>query len=251
VEEEAEGSLMVERTHPETGEKAVARGTQELLADFEALNAVLCQHKQLGLVKIELANGSKQFWNACLECGKRLGSALSHKAISGNVVECNIRQIEKNYENKRKILEFDIVKRHYIKQSDSISSWHADMEKYLRTPEWTRKREAVFKRCNFVCEGCGIEKATEVHHLTYQRAFAEMLFDLVGLCAACHSIIHFDKQNEIRTPRRPVETRCNGCRWFGENQDRGWCTVFDVPAEASLAAESYCNNGKNGYEGLR
>ena len=54
-----------------------------------------------------------------------------------------------------------------------------------------RKRAAVLRRCGGVCEGCGEAPAVEVHHLTYQRVGRELLFDLVGVCRACHDAAHF------------------------------------------------------------
>ena len=58
------------------------------------------------------------------------------------------------------------------------------------TAAWQERRKKVFKRCNRICEGCGVNPATEVHHLTYKRVCNEMLFDLVGICGTCHDMIH-------------------------------------------------------------
>jgi hypothetical protein len=63
-------------------------------------------------------------------------------------------------------------------------------ENYLQSPQWKIKRAKVLKRANGTCEGCGENKAVEVHHLTYDRIYNEMLFDLVAVCKSCHDQLH-------------------------------------------------------------
>lgn len=61
---------------------------------------------------------------------------------------------------------------------------------YTLCERWERKRQSVLRRCNFICEGCAEAPATQVHHLTYDHVGSELLFELVGLCAACHERVH-------------------------------------------------------------
>ena len=76
---------------------------------------------------------------------------------------------------------------------DAVQHWRAprtprqiEHDVYLASPEWRLKRKAVLDRCHYVCEGCGTQSACEVHHLTYNHWKHEFLFELVGLCRACH-----------------------------------------------------------------
>jgi 5-methylcytosine-specific restriction endonuclease McrA len=55
---------------------------------------------------------------------------------------------------------------------------------------WFDKRSLVIKRCNNVCEGCGLNDVNEVHHRHYDRVGYEFLFDLIGLCRECHDKLH-------------------------------------------------------------
>lgn len=64
---------------------------------------------------------------------------------------------------------------------------------YLQTAEWKVICRKVHERANGICEGCRERPSQEVHHLTYDRIFNEMLFDLVALCSPCHRSIHKDK----------------------------------------------------------
>jgi replicative DNA helicase len=61
---------------------------------------------------------------------------------------------------------------------------------YLLSPEWMALRRKVLDRCGGLCEGCREERVTQVHHLTYAHVRNELLFELVGLCDACHERAH-------------------------------------------------------------
>ena len=65
---------------------------------------------------------------------------------------------------------------------------------YLRTPGWRIRRRAVLRRADGCCELCrdvGVERrATEIHHLTYDRVGCEKLVDLIALCGECHDLAH-------------------------------------------------------------
>lgn len=64
-------------------------------------------------------------------------------------------------------------------------------DEYLRSPHWTRKREAVFAWKGRVCtaqlDGC-IVHASECHHTKdgYRCAFDTPLFELEPVCRSCH-----------------------------------------------------------------
>lgn len=64
-----------------------------------------------------------------------------------------------------------------------------DYYRYLESPEWKSLRLKVLKRDKGRCQDCRA-KATEVHHLTYERVTKEALEDLVSLCCRCHRRRH-------------------------------------------------------------
>ena len=85
---------------------------------------------------------------------------------------------------------------------------------YLRSPEWQRKRQAVFNRAEFnsirttpprhpikpICERVGcLNVAEHVHHWNYERVGKEQIGmepeaseenDLIALCRECHASLH-------------------------------------------------------------
>lgn len=68
-----------------------------------------------------------------------------------------------------------------------------EYHEYLQTQEWRDKSQAVLKRANYVCEGCGKARATQAHHVTYEHIFAEFLWELRAICKPCHDRIHPEK----------------------------------------------------------
>ena len=94
-----------------------------------------------------------------------------------------------NERNREKWLQESQQQRNTEQQQRNI-----EYQQYLQTPAWRLKRDAVMKRDNRLCQGCLKNQATEVHHLTYDRIFDEMLFDLVAICRDCHiNKIHKNK----------------------------------------------------------
>jgi hypothetical protein len=61
---------------------------------------------------------------------------------------------------------------------------------YLKSDAWFLKRKKVMLRSGGICEGCRCADATQVHHLTYDNIFNELLFQLVALCDKCHARAH-------------------------------------------------------------
>jgi len=72
-----------------------------------------------------------------------------------------------------------------------------DYTAYRKSPEWQKKRLKVLERAKGICEGCGENPATQVHHLTYAHIYDELLFELVALCRDCHSKCHADHDVEF------------------------------------------------------
>ena len=54
---------------------------------------------------------------------------------------------------------------------------------YSGTDFWLAKRNEAMARAKGVCQRCGERRATEVHHLTYERVFNEMAADLLPVCS--------------------------------------------------------------------
>lgn len=60
----------------------------------------------------------------------------------------------------------------------------------IKSAEWLNLRQLVLQRDKNICQGCLINKAEEVHHLTYDNLGNEFLFELISVCKKCHDRIH-------------------------------------------------------------
>jgi len=82
---------------------------------------------------------------------------------------------------------------------------------YLKSAEWTKKREQVIARAGGVCEQCRNNPVHHVHHLTYGNLGNEPLSDLVGLCWRCHNKEHPKRDfspKAYRKHKRRERSRC-------------------------------------------
>jgi 5-methylcytosine-specific restriction endonuclease McrA len=77
--------------------------------------------------------------------------------------------------------------------------WWQRYDTYLQSPAWRDKRRRVLHRAGNLCEGCGVQRAVQVHHRVYPQdcppgselwIAREMLFDLVAICTDCHQALH-------------------------------------------------------------
>ena len=77
---------------------------------------------------------------------------------------------------------------HYLLKSFGWGHNNRTYEKYLNSPAWQVKRDAVMDRNGGQCV-CGAD-ATEVHHKNYDNIGKEPLEELVALCEDCHKRVH-------------------------------------------------------------
>lgn len=70
-----------------------------------------------------------------------------------------------------------------------------EYQNYLKSPQWKEIRERVMRRDGYVCQYCGAEKATSVHHWRYDNIFAPRMAELTSLCWPCHKSLHPKKDD--------------------------------------------------------
>lgn len=64
---------------------------------------------------------------------------------------------------------------------------------YLQSDAWRHRRTLVLERDQYLCQACLINRAEQVHHLTYAHMGQEFLFELVAVCRDCHRRLHPEK----------------------------------------------------------
>jgi hypothetical protein len=61
---------------------------------------------------------------------------------------------------------------------------------YMASPQWAERRGRTLMLAGGTCQRCGQRRATEAHHLTYDRLGRERDQDLLALCRSCHRMLH-------------------------------------------------------------
>ena len=61
---------------------------------------------------------------------------------------------------------------------------------YLKSDEWKERRKMLMEEADWTCMKCG-EKATQLHHVSYENIGEEELIDdVIAVCKDCHDEIH-------------------------------------------------------------
>lgn len=118
-----------------------------------------------------------------------VGDCLKHSEVDGDVPFEN-EALAPSYDLARNEQRQSIYQKHIKKQKARDGAWWDRYRQHLASPEWADTRQKVFKRANGLCEGCGDEPATAVHHLTYTDLGNEFLWQLVAVCKTCHDRAH-------------------------------------------------------------
>lgn len=154
-----------------------------------------CYSENIHFVKLKMKNGIDILRKQCYSCG--YVNTLNYKrTLVDNFDSLPYYDNELRERERAKTL-----KRSYIKSVlFYYSQKHFERQKkyyrniYLKSEEWKEKRELIMDFYNWICQKCG-EKATDLHHVTYDNIFKEKFEDLQPLCRCCHENEH--KENNI------------------------------------------------------
>ena len=153
-----------------------------------------CTHPTSAIRHLEFSNGTTHYARQCLTCGAHSNwikvSTLSAKQITdASPFDQGIR--DRFNEQRRS----DQSARLAAQRNEERAAWDAWYAEYLQTPEWDERRSKVLRRAGGTCEGCRRNpqdgyRPVNVHHLTYDHAGREFLWELVAVCKDCHDRCH-------------------------------------------------------------
>lgn len=183
------GEMMIEHYERQQPSK------EEFFLDEENSGREECKHNFVMCYVLQ-KNGSKAVKQICLTCGSQQGSfkisTFSSEQLQSfhPITTQGISDIATCYYEKRKTQREE---KHQKEHNAFTRAWWEWYHHYLQSPVWKRKHDSVLSRAGGMCEACGYEHATQVHHLTYTNVGKEPLFDLVAVCEECHDVLHPDK----------------------------------------------------------
>lgn len=147
-----------------------------------------CTHPTTELRRKIFADGIPHYHIQCLVCGQSTQKRISKRKVDESaLIPLWDEELARGVWEK---FNRDWEQAKYSVDHVSDGEWWAQYNEYLESPQWALIREAVLKRDHYVCQGCGSQKATEVHHLTYEHVREEFLFELVSVCSSCHDRLH-------------------------------------------------------------
>lgn len=145
-----------------------------------------CENKEVRHRIDEL--GRKHYVYQCIQCGKALPIKKSSPLVMSTY---ETEPVDKELGNRYSRQMWTEIQRCYDRYStEKREEFFANYSEYLNSPEWKSKRQRVLERDDYTCQACLKRKATQVHHLTYERLYNEPLFDLVSICDICHQTLH-------------------------------------------------------------
>lgn len=129
-------------------------------------------------------------------CGKWLRAVPGKTTTSGRgTCKICLNAVENRERNKRmdaeRRAESERLERARVAQNREWWDWY---NAYLRSPVWRERAAMVRRRAGGICEGCGTQPATQVHHLTYKHVGREFLWELRAVCEECHDRIHSEER---------------------------------------------------------
>jgi hypothetical protein len=150
----------------------------------------VCEHRDQDLRRRRIAGGGMQLRMQCLACGQSAGPAVSQVGLKLDTFREWDTALQDRSEAAREGQRAQRYADALRQREDSRYERSAEYQEYLKTDAWRDKRAAVLERERGRCQGCRVEPAVVVHHLTYAHIRRELLFELVALCRRCHETAH-------------------------------------------------------------
>ena len=182
---------------------------QKELADTnECGDAVMNCPKAVKIVAIEnkFQPWKHGAWSHCRFCPSCLRKSQSFTPSEEEIRLCHpwdaalVAKLKEARKERRKHLYEFLSQVKAFETETADAAWWREYNEYLSTQMWKGKRAQVIARCKNICEGCLSETVYQVHHLTYANLGDELLFQLVGLCKACHEKCHTRKNTTHPLP---------------------------------------------------
>lgn len=162
----------------------------------EMAKRMSCQHGDaVPRLKGVKPSGSPWYRFQCAECGAPLQpTQLKHLIVrqyeeKGGYVELWDPDAEQRFLSEVRGYAAEIRKRY----GWDNPSWWLRYDQYLRSSEWRCLRAQILARDGYMCRLCNCNRATQIHHTTYERVGRELPEDLLSVCQSCHDALHNTK----------------------------------------------------------
>lgn len=162
-----------------------------------------CDCSQIGVVRRKIADGRIMVYEQCRRCG-RSPKSLKKADFDIESLPWFDDRLAQEYDSNRQaayesarinwLNDLEIVRQEQESQKrEQSAEWWRKYNQYLRSQQWYDIRKRVLERDNNICQACLRNKASQVHHLSYElydQLGRSAAFELVAICYQCHKAIH-------------------------------------------------------------
>jgi hypothetical protein len=159
--------------------------TTEYDEDADEVDSICHHHKSESRLKYD-SKGDRHLVLQCVRCGKRMSKNISIKEFP----QAQLDAIPKWDEGLQRNFYSTVSSGWFEHEESQESANQTGEDDYYLSQRWKDRCAKVMARAKMICEGCGVNPATRVHHLTCRRYGDEMLFDLVAVCEECGTKLH-------------------------------------------------------------
>lgn len=154
-----------------------------------------CKHLNKEIRRHIFSNGIRVYQYQCVQCGTSIGTYLKHVDVLTIFKDLNDvkdwdKRLEKSYIEKIRNENETYWEERRKKSKEEQQEFDEKYESHMKSDKWMEIRMLKLKQANYICEGCGKERATTVHHFSYNNLGEEFLFELAAVCVACHQRLH-------------------------------------------------------------
>jgi hypothetical protein len=171
------------------------------MPETENGDAPKCPHTKTEVRRKTISGGAIYASVQCLTCGKNV------RFVPKNTVKfCCIPLFDEALEEwgKQQVDEFfkKRQQRYEFNRQNHVGEFWEKYNAYLQSYHWSEIRRQVLERDNW-CQACFEQAATQAHHLSYdsfKRYGISFAIECVGVCKACHNLLHGKENKEDVEP---------------------------------------------------
>lgn len=154
-----------------------------------------CEHDDTHLVRYTKSNGVICVRIQCKTCGHNVRE-VPKKGLDAESLPLFNENLREEWSERKRMRREELAKEYRDKFIEGSNQWWIDYNNYLRSERWHTMRQRVLDRDKHICQACLKNKATQVHHLSYElynEVGRSAAFELVAICFYCHKEIHPDR----------------------------------------------------------
>lgn len=147
---------------------------------------------------IPFETGKKYITDKCIEYFFDEKSKFYHAGSMGKGLVKILKYSKEQVLNEAEFYPEKKNKKTFRDMPDKVNGKYnyAKYRAYLNSPEWKLFRKEAIAHHGKVCNKCKRDELpVDVHHITYQRLYNELLIDVEILCRYCHKKEH---KNRVR-----------------------------------------------------